>query len=79
MKALEKETKRNELDSMAEKAIASRLVLQSELLSQLGHLLANMKITKVSIVGVGCCSSRLMFFWRLISIGISSGDAVEFS
>jgi hypothetical protein len=57
MSVSEKEAKRNELDAMATKAIAG-LVEQDEALQQkiddaLGYAVANMKVTKVPIVGAG--------------------------
>ncbi len=57
MTTLEKETKRNELDTMAEKAIAGLLEKDVSLLAEidnsLGYAVANMKVTKVPIVGAG--------------------------
>jgi hypothetical protein len=57
MSVSEKEARRNELDTMATKAIAG-LVEQDETLQQqidnsLGYAVANMKVTKVPIVGAG--------------------------
>ena len=57
MSVSERETKRNELDKMAVAAIAG-LVEQDETLQQkmddsLGYAVANMKVTKVPVVGAG--------------------------
>lgn len=57
LSSVEKNTKRAELDAMATKAIAG-LVEQDETLQQqiddsLGYAVANMKVTKVPIVGAG--------------------------
>ena len=53
----EKETKRNELDEMAAKAITGLVEkddsLQQQLDQSLGYAVANMKVTKVPIVGAG--------------------------
>ncbi len=53
----EKETKRNELDAMASKAIAGLVkenaALQQQIDDSLGYGVANMKVTKVPIVGAG--------------------------
>ncbi len=57
MSALEKDQKRSELDEMAEKAIAGLVKqdpsIQQELDGSLGYAVANMKVTKVPIVGAG--------------------------
>lgn len=57
MSVSERETKRNELDTMAEKAIASLVEedpgLQKHIDESLGYAVANMKVTKVPIVGAG--------------------------
>lgn len=57
MSGVEKNTKRSELDAMAVKAIAD-LIEQDETLRQqiddsLGYAVANMKVTKVPVVGAG--------------------------
>jgi len=53
----EKESKRNELDTMAAEAIAGLIekdeTLQVEIDKSLGYAVANMKVTKVPIVGAG--------------------------
>ncbi|MBT8133460.1 MAG: hypothetical protein KJO03_03060 [Gammaproteobacteria bacterium] len=53
----EKETKRNELDTMSQKAIAALVErdasIQAEIDASLGYAVANMKLTKVPIVGAG--------------------------
>jgi lipid-binding SYLF domain-containing protein len=57
MTTSEKETKRNELDAMAAKAIAGLVdkdaSIQAEIDDSLGYAVANMKLTKVPIVGAG--------------------------
>ena len=57
MTVSEKETKRNELDTMAEKAIAGLVerdaAIQAEIDNSVGYAVANMKLTKVPIVGAG--------------------------
>lgn len=57
MSVSEKETKRNELDEMAAKAITGLIEkddsLQQKLDQSLGYAVANMKVTKVPIVGAG--------------------------
>lgn len=57
MTVSEKEIKRNELDTMAEQAIAGLVEkgpeLQQEIDESLGYAVANMKVTKVPIVGAG--------------------------
>ncbi|MFV9616531.1 MAG: hypothetical protein ACNYZG_11285 [Gammaproteobacteria bacterium] len=57
MSVTERETKRNQLDEMAEKAIAGLIEqdpsLQQKLDESLGYAVANMKVTKVPIVGAG--------------------------
>lgn len=57
MSVSERETKRNQLDEMAEKAIAGLIgqdpSLQQKLDESLGYAVANMKVTKVPIVGAG--------------------------
>ncbi len=57
MTVSEKETKRSELDKMAAKAIAGLVekdaAIQQELDDSLGYAVANMKLTKVPIVGAG--------------------------
>lgn len=57
MTVSEKETKRNELDTMAEKAIAGLVEkdasIQAEIDNSVGYAVANMKLTKVPIVGAG--------------------------
>ena len=57
MTTSEKEQKRSELDAMAEKAIAGLVEqdakIQAELDQSLGYAVANMKLTKVPIVGAG--------------------------
>jgi lipid-binding SYLF domain-containing protein len=57
MTTSEKEMKRNELDAMAAKAIAGLVEkdasLQAEIDDSLGYAVANMKLTKVPIVGAG--------------------------
>ena len=57
MSVSERETKRNQLDEMAETAIAGLVKqdenLQKELDGSLGYAVANMKVTKVPIVGAG--------------------------
>ena len=53
----ERETKRGELDEMAAKAIAGLVekdgTLQTQLDESIGYAVANMKVTKVPIVGAG--------------------------
>lgn len=53
----EKETKRDELDTMAQAAITGLLkqdeTIQAKLDNSLGYAVANMKVTKVPIVGAG--------------------------
>ncbi len=55
--ATERETKRNQLDEMAEAAIAGLIEqdpsLQQKLDESLGYAVANMKVTKIPIVGAG--------------------------
>ncbi len=57
MTELEKNQKRSELDEMAETAIAGLIkqdpAIQQELDTSLGYAVANMKLTKVPIVGAG--------------------------
>lgn len=57
MSISEKETKRAELDEMAAKAIAGLvdedITLQKQIDDSLGYAVANMKVTKVPIVGAG--------------------------
>ncbi len=57
MSVSERETKRNQLDDMAEKAIAGLIeqdpALQLKLDESLGYAVANMKVTKVPVVGAG--------------------------
>jgi len=57
MTATEKDQKRSELDTMAEKAIAGLIEqyknVRTKLDESLGYGVANMKLTKVPIVGVG--------------------------
>ena len=57
MTVSERETKRNQLDEMAATAIAGLVKqdedLQKELDDSLGYAVANMKLTKVPIVGAG--------------------------
>lgn len=57
MTSAEQEQKRSELDAMAEKAIAGLVEqdpgIQKELDESLGYAVANMKLTKVPIVGAG--------------------------
>ena len=57
MTATEKEQKRSELDTMAEKAIAGLIEqdagIKMKLDESLGYAVANMKLTKVPIVGAG--------------------------
>ena len=57
MTVSEKEIKRIELDAMAEKAIAGLVEkdasLQAEIDNSVGYAVANMKLTKVPIVGAG--------------------------
>ena len=57
MTTSEKEQKRNELDAMAEKTIAGLIEqdekVKTEIDESLGYAVANMKLTKVPIVGAG--------------------------
>lgn len=57
MSVSERETKRDELDKMAATAIAGLVeqdaTLQQEIDDSLGYAVANMKVTKVPIVGAG--------------------------
>ncbi|MBE9564028.1 MAG: hypothetical protein IMF17_02205 [Proteobacteria bacterium] len=57
MSVSEQETKRNQLDEMAATAIASLVEqdenLQKQLDDSLGYAVANMKVTKVPVVGAG--------------------------
>ena len=57
MTTAEKEQKRSELNSMAEAAISGLIEkdpeIQSEIEKSLGYAVANMKLTKVPIVGAG--------------------------
>ena len=57
MTTSEKEQKRSELDAMAAKAIAGLVEqdakIQAELDQSLGYAVANMKLTKVPVVGAG--------------------------
>ena len=57
MTALEKDQKRGELDEMATKAIAGLIEqdasIKTEIDQSLGYAVANMKLTKVPIVGAG--------------------------
>jgi len=57
MTTAEKDTKRNELDDMAAKAIAGLIekddTLQAQLDKSMGYAVANMKVTKVPVVGAG--------------------------
>ena len=57
MTVSERETKRNQLDEMAATAIAGLVKqddnLQKELDDSLGYAVANMKVTKVPVVGAG--------------------------
>ena len=57
MSVTERETKRSQLDDMAEKAIAGLIeqdpALQLKLDESLGYAVANMKVTKVPVVGAG--------------------------
>jgi len=57
MSVSERESKRNELDKMAVKAIAGLVeqnkTLQKEIDESLGYAVANMKVTKVPVVGAG--------------------------
>ena len=57
MSVTERETKRSQLDEMAEKAISGLIeqdpALQQKLDESLGYAVANMKVTKVPVVGAG--------------------------
>ena len=57
MTVAEKEQKRNELDAMAEKTIAGLIEqdgkVKTEIDESVGYAVANMKLTKVPIVGAG--------------------------
>ncbi len=57
MSVSEKKSKQNELDEMAAKAITGLVekdkTLQQSLDNSLGYLVANMKVTKVPLVGAG--------------------------
>jgi hypothetical protein len=57
MSPTERETKRNQLDEMAKTAIAGLIEqdpsLQQKLDESLGYAVANMKVTKIPIVGAG--------------------------
>ena len=57
MTVAEKEQKRNELDAMAEKTIAGLIEqdgkVKTEIDDSVGYAVANMKLTKVPIVGAG--------------------------
>ncbi len=57
MTTAEKEQKRSELDSMAEEAIAGLIEqnanIKTDIDSSVGYAVANMKLTKVPIVGAG--------------------------
>jgi hypothetical protein len=57
MSVTERETKKNDLDNMAEKTIAGMIKqdagLQKKIDKALGYGVANMKVTKVPIIGAG--------------------------
>ena len=79
MTTSEKEQKRNELDAMAEKTIAGLIEqdekVKTEIDESLGYAVANMKLTKVPIVGAGGGEGvRLIKTGRILSILRSAGS-----